>query len=266
MKRILPIDIIKFKNQKKIVALTAYDYLLANLLDNLEIDIILVGDSLGNVFNGYKNTLPVTIEDMLYHTKAVARSVKHAMVLADMPFMSYQISVDQARLNAGRLLKEAGATAVKMEITDKQIDLIKAVTDIGIPVVGHIGFTPQYLYQLGGYKIQGREKEATEKLVDLAIELEKNGCFALLLEMMPKELAKKITEQVNIPTISCGAGPFCDGQVLVTNDILGYNEPNTKPLTFVKRYANLTEIITNSVNEYKKEVESGIFPSDEHSF
>ncbi|MFC1752843.1 3-methyl-2-oxobutanoate hydroxymethyltransferase [Thermoproteota archaeon] len=253
------------KNNKKISILTAYDALTAQLLERAGIHIILVGDSLGNMFSGYENTLPVTQENMIYHTQAVSRGAKESFIISDMPFLSYQISAEQARLNAGRLIKEGGAQAVKMEIHNKEgIGLVKAVIDMGIPVMGHIGFTPQSVYALGGYKVQGKTQVEEDKFIALAIDLEKAGCFSILMEMVPSGLAKKIAETISIPAIGIGAGPNCDGQVLVTQDLLGLN-PNFTP-KFVKKYADLGGAAAKAVEAFIKDVETGGFPDQSHTF
>ena len=264
MKKIMPENIInKKEKQEKIIVLTAYDYTFAKILDENEIDIVLVGDSLGNVFSGFKNTLPVTMEDMLYHTKAVANGITRSLLVSDMPFLSYHTCLSEAKKNAGLLIK-AGASAVKIEANSSQVETVKAIIEIGIPVIGHIGFTPQQVYQLGGYKIQGKTDEAAEQLISLALNLEKAGCFAVVLEMVPKELAAKVTSALQIPTIGCGAGPYCDGQVLVTHDILGLNQ--IKKLKFVKTYLNLDQQISQALASFKQEIKEGLFPNDDYSF
>ncbi len=254
----------KKKKKEPIVMITAYDYPSAQMVDEAGVDIILVGDSLGMVVLGYENTLPVTMEDMLRHTAAVARGAKRAMVVADMPFMSYQLSPEQALENAGRFIKEAKAHAVKLEGGEEVIEAINKITSAGIPVMGHIGLTPQSIHRIGGYRVQGREEEQALKLAKDAKLLEEAGCFSIVLEAVPVDLAKKITESLNIPTIGIGAGPFCDGQVLVYHDILGiYQEFKPK---FVKRYANLRKEIIDAVSNYVKEVKDGKFPDEEHSY
>ncbi|MFC1617113.1 3-methyl-2-oxobutanoate hydroxymethyltransferase [Candidatus Margulisiibacteriota bacterium] len=264
MKKITQLDIIKKKGTKeKIIALTAYEYSFAQIIDNTGVDIILVGDSLGNVFAGYENTIPVTTEQMLYHTKAVARATKRSLVVADMPFLSYQVSLREAKINAGRLIQEGGAAAVKLETGFSDLDVVEAISNMGIAVMGHIGFTPQSVHKLGGYKVQGREKEQAIMMIELAKRLEEKGCFAIVLEMVPQELAKTITAAINIPTISCGAGKYCDGQIVVTQDILGLFEKTPK---FIKKYTNLREEITKAVGAYKKEINSGKYPSEEYSY
>ncbi len=254
----------KKKKGEPIVMITAYDYPSAQMVDEAGVDIILVGDSLGMVVLGYENTLPVTMEDMLRHTAAVVRGTKRAMVVGDMPFMSYQLSPEQALENAGRFIKEAGAHAVKLEGGEEVLDAIKKITSAGIPVMGHIGLTPQSIHRIGGYRVQGREKEQAEKLKKDAKLLEEAGCFSIVLEAVPMELAKEITQTLSIPTIGIGAGPHCDGQVLVYHDVLGIFQ-EFKP-KFVKRYANLREKIIGAVSEYVNEVRKGKFPDETHSY
>ena len=258
-------DFLKKKAEgRKITMLTAYDYPFAQIVDEAGIDAILVGDSLGMVVQGLDNTLPVTMDEMIYHTKLVARAVKNAMVIGDMPFMSYQTGVDDAVRNAGRFLKEAGAAAVKLEGGAEVADQIRAMTRSDIPVMAHIGLTPQSIHRMGGYKVQGKTDEAAGRLVEEARIAEESGAFSLLIEAVPMGLAKKITEEVSIPTIGIGAGPHCDGQVLVLHDVIGMFERFVPK--FVKRYANLKETALKAVREYRDEVEKGIFPSEETSF
>ncbi|MCS7280195.1 MAG: 3-methyl-2-oxobutanoate hydroxymethyltransferase [Desulfobacterota bacterium] len=248
------------KNKEKITMLTAYDYCFAQILDEAGIDIILIGDSLGVCVLGYPTTIPVTISDMIHHAKPVVRAVKRALVVIDMPFMSYQESVEMAKRNAGRMIKESGAEAVKIEGGEKMKDVIKALVDIDIPVMGHIGLTPQSYYALGGYKVQKEE----ERLIKDAKAVEEAGAFSLVLECIPRQIAKRITQELTIPTIGIGAGPECDGQVLVTHDLLGLlGEFRPK---FVKRYVNLKDIIKKSVEDFIAEVKGGVFPDDSHSF
>ncbi len=254
----------KKEQKQKITMLTAYDAALASLIDAAGIDVVLVGDSLGNTALGHANTLSVTMEDMLHHTKAVVRGVKNAMVVADMPFMSYQVSVEEAVRNAGRFIKEAGAAAVKMEGAGPVVsEAIRQCVSIGIPVVGHLGFTPQSVNQIGGYKVQGKEQSTAERLMAEAQVVQDAGAFAIVIEMVPGALGKKITEQLSIPIISCGAGPDCDGQVIVINDLLGLSERAPK---FTKQYLDLRKEISGAVNRYKNEVEQGKFPGPEQTF
>ncbi len=247
---------------EKICMLTAYDYLTARLVDEAGVEVVLVGDSVGNVLLGYPNTLPVTMEEMLHHTRAVARAVKRALVVGDMPFLSYQPSDSEAVLNAGRFLK-AGAEAVKVEGGTPVMSRIKAILDSGIPVMGHLGLTPQWIHQFGGYRVRARTAEAARLLLREAKELERLGVFCLVLEGVPWQVAKLITERVSIPTIGIGAGPYCDGQVLVLHDLLGLTEWVPK---FVKRYARLGEEVRRAIQEFKKEVKEGRFPTLEFSY
>lgn len=249
---------------KAITMLTAYDFSMAKFLDDAEVDMLLVGDSLGNVVLGYDSTLPVTMEDMIHHGKAVCRGAKRAMVVVDMPFMSYQVSIEQAVTNAGRIMKETGAQAVKLEGGQEVSDAVKAIVRAGIPVVGHLGLTPQSVHSLGGFKVQGKEEKSAQKLLDDAKHLEESGAFAVVLECVPALLAQKVTDSITIPTIGIGAGVYCDGQVLVTNDLLGLF-PGFTP-KFVKQYANLHIQLSQAISEYRKEVEVRAFPGAEHSF
>lgn len=247
-----------------ITMLTSYDYAMAKLVDEAGIDMILVGDSLGNVALGYDSTLPVTMEDMIHHTKAVCRAAKQAMVVADMPFMSYQTSTRDALYNAGRLVKEAGAQAVKLEGGIEILEAVRAIVSAGIPVVGHLGLTPQSIHQLGGFKVQGKDSQTAQKLLDDAKLLAKAGICALVLECVPEKLAAKVTEAVETPTIGIGAGSACDGQVLVINDMLGmYSDFTPK---FVKKFAHLQQQMKEAVEAYKEEVANRSFPAKEHTF
>jgi 3-methyl-2-oxobutanoate hydroxymethyltransferase len=251
------------KKGEKIVALTAYDYITARILDEVGIDIVLVGDSAANVFAGEKTTLPITMEEMLYHTRVVARGVNNALVIADMPFLSYQVSLETAVLNAGRFL-QVGARGVKLEGGMPVIETVKRLVDLGIPVMGHLGLTPQSIHKFGGYKLQGMGEAQAAQLVEDAKALQAAGCFAVVLEKIPLTLAQEITEAVQIPTIGIGAGPYCDGQILVLHDMLGLYEEFTPK--FVKRFARLSEQIRSAVQDYKREVKEGSFPGKEHSF
>jgi len=244
--------------------LTAYDYPTAQIVDQAGIDMILVGDSLGNVVQGCANTLPVTMDEMIYHTKMVSRGTQTAMIVGDMPFLSYQTDKADAIRNAGRFLKEAGAEAVKLEGGTQMAEAIRAIVNAGIPVVAHIGLTPQYLHMLGGFKVQGKDEAAREKILADARAVQDAGAFSVVLEGIPSSLAKEIHEILHIPTIGIGAGPDCDGQVLVLHDLLGLFDRFTPK--FVKKYANLKEQALKAVREYKQDVESGTFPSQEHSF
>jgi 3-methyl-2-oxobutanoate hydroxymethyltransferase len=253
----------KEKNER-LTMLTAYDYSTAKLIDSSGINGILVGDSLGMVCLGYEDTLSVTMEDMIHHTKAVARGVKNSLIVADMPFMSYQTSVYDAVVNAGRLIKEGRAHSVKLEGGLEVCDKIEAITKASIPVMAHIGLTPQSVNSIGGFKVQGKDEEAAKALIEAAIAIEKAGAFAIVLECVPSKLAKIITEKVSIPTIGIGAGADCDGQILVYQDMLGmFNDFTPK---FVKKYENLGEKMTSAFNKYIEEVRDGIFPSEEHGF
>lgn len=254
----------KMINNQKISMLTSYDYSIAAMVDEAGIDMILVGDSLGMVQLGYENTLAVTMDDMVHHTAAVVRGTKNAMVVADMPFLSYHISIEESVRNAGRLIQEGGAQAVKLEGGLERIDTVKAIIDAQIPVMGHIGLTPQSVNQFGGFKVQGKDIETANRLVASAKALEGTGVFGITLECVPTLLAKKITEEVSVPTIGIGAGPYCDGQVLVVNDMLGMFKGHIPK--FVKKFANLEPLIMEALQAYKREVEEGTFPAEEHGF
>lgn len=242
--------------------LTAYDYPMASIIDKAGIDCILVGDSLGMVVLGYENTLPVTMEDMLHHCKAVARGAHYALLVGDMPFMSYQTSVIEAVRNAGRFLQEAGMDAVKLEGGRSRLDAVGAIVDTGIPVMGHLGLTPQSVHQLGGFRAQAREHEAAQRLIEDAMLLEQAGCFSLVLEAVPACLAKLISNRLKIPTIGIGAGSDCDGQVLVTHDLLGLFDRFTPK--FARKYTNIYDEMRLAFEAYKSDVEKGVFPAQEH--
>ena len=251
-------------NKEKITMLTAYDFSTAKYIDECGVDSILIGDSLGMTILGYDTTIKVTIDDMLTFTKAVSNGVKRALVVADMPFLSYHLNKEQTTLNAGRLI-QAGAKAVKLEgASDFILDEVHHLTQSGINVVGHLGFTPQYINTIGGYFVQGKSYENTIKMLNAAKKLEENGAFALVLEMVPEESAKYISENLSIPTIGIGAGKYCDGQVLVIDDILG-KYPGNIP-KFVKQYANIKEIMKDAISKYNKDVKTGEFPTKEYSF
>jgi 3-methyl-2-oxobutanoate hydroxymethyltransferase len=257
--------IVKMKQRgEKITCLTAYDYSFARILDAAGVDILLVGDSVGCVVQGQANTLPVTLDEMIYHTKAVVRGRTRALVVGDMPFLSFQVSKEQAVQNAGRFLQDAGAEAVKLEGGVAMRKTIAAITRVGIPVMGHVGLTPQSVHRFGGYKIQGKDKERRKTIVNDALAVEEAGGFAIVLEGMPAELAQEITERLTIPTIGIGAGSNCDGQVLVIHDMLGLFDDFTPK--FVKRYADLKSIMTGAVESFIKEVREQKFPGEEHSF
>lgn len=259
------LDIQKMKGEgEKISVLTAYDYPLARLMDQAGIDMILVGDSVATVVSNHDTTLPVTMDEMIYHTRAVVRGAKSALVVADMPFLSYQIDLRDARLNAGRLIKEGGAQAVKLEGGENMAETIRAITAMDIPVMGHIGLTPQSIHRMGGYRVQGRREEQARQLLADARAAEAAGAFALVMEAIPRNLAREITSALTIPTIGIGAGIDCDGQVLVIHDILGLCEKYSPK--FVKKYADISATIGAGVEAYIREVKEGVFPAAEHSF
>jgi 3-methyl-2-oxobutanoate hydroxymethyltransferase len=253
----------KKQRGQAITMLTAYDYPTALAVDQAGMDAILVGDSLGMVVLGYENTLPVTMSDMLHHCRAVARGAKSALLIGDMPFMSYQVSVEQAVQNAGRFLQEAGMDAVKLEGGCERAEAIRAIVGAGIPVQGHLGLTPQSVHQLGGFRAQGRTTETARRLLEDALILQDAGCFSLVFESIPGQLAALISERLEIPTIGIGAGPGCDGQVLVTHDLLGFFDRFTP--RFVKKYADLHGEIASALTTYRTEVETGTFPAPEHT-
>jgi len=262
----ITINRIKEMKQKgeKITMLTAYDYTTAKIIDEAGIPLILVGDSLGMVVLGYESTIPVTMEDMLHHTKAVVRGTKQTMVVGDMPFMTYHISVEDALRNAARFIQEAGAQAIKLEGGVTVVEKVRRIVDCGIPVMGHIGLTPQSIHQFGGFKIQGKTAQAAARLLEDARALEEAGAFAIVLETVPAPLATLITQKIDVPTIGIGAGAGCDGQVQVVNDVLG-SFADFVP-KHAKQYAKLGEIIRKAVTEYYNEVKAGSFPTDKHSF
>ena len=251
------------KRREPISMLTAYDYPTALIMDQAGIDIILVGDSLGMVVLGYDSTLPVTMDDMIHHCKAVSRGAKYALLVGDMPFMSYQASTSEAVRNAGRFLQESGMNAVKLEGGIERAETIKAIVNAGIPVMGHLGLTPQSVHKLGGYRPQGKDAEAAYKLLEDAQILEEAGCFSLVLESIPGRLAELVSQHLEIPTLGIGAGVGCDGQVLVTHDLLGLFERFTP--RFVKRYANLAEEMKKAFGEYIQEVKGKTFPGTQHT-
>lgn len=252
------------KGGEKIVMLTAYDYPSARLVDQAAIDAILVGDSLGMTVLGYDSTLPVTMEDMVHHVRAVARAVKRSLVIADMPFLSYQVSPDAALRNAGRFLQEAGAQAVKLEGGRPVAETIERIVSAGIPVMGHLGLTPQSVHALGGYGLQGADSQAARRILDDARRLEDAGAFSLVLEKIPAELAERVTGALSIPTIGIGSGPGCDGQVLVFHDILGLSD-GFRP-KFLKVYAELGRAMAEAFEQYRDEVKSGAYPDGEHAW
>jgi 3-methyl-2-oxobutanoate hydroxymethyltransferase len=256
-------DVRAFRERaERFVMLTAYDYPTARILDQAGIPILLVGDSLANNVLGYETTIPVTMEEMLHHTRAVARGTRNALIVGDMPFLSYQTSIEDGIRNAGRFLKEGGAHAVKIE--GAMVELSAALVERGIPVMGHLGLTPQSVHAMGGYRVQGRTEEEARRLLDGALSLEKAGVFSLVLEGVPSEVAREITRSIEVPTIGIGAGPHCDGQVLVITDLLGLGEGRYPK--FAKPYADLRGEITRAVTRFRDEVASGAFPDDAHSY
>ncbi len=259
-------DLLTMKQEnRKITMLTAYDFPMSVVLEKAGIDIILVGDSLGNVVLGYESTVPVTMDEMIHHTKAVNRGRKKSLLVADMPFMSFNVTARKTIINAGRFIKEAGADAVKLEGANPDIvSIIKSVVRAGIPVMGHLGLTPQTATMLGGYKVQGRDAKAADSIMRQAVALEKAGCFGIVFECIPETLAEAITKKLKIPTIGIGAGKGCDGQVLVTHDLLGLYERFTPK--FVKKYADLSKQIDSAIENFKEEVIAGEFPAPEHCF
>lgn len=258
-------DIRRMKEKgEKIAVLTCYDYPTARILDGAGVDMLLVGDSAGVVVAGHDTTLPVTLEEMVYHTRAVARARPRALLVADMPFLSYQIDIPSARLAAGRLVKEGGAEAVKVEGGVNVAETIRAIVAMDVPVVGHVGLTPQSVHRMGGYRVQGKGEEQAERILADARAVEEAGAFAVVLEGIPMGLAERITRELSIPTIGIGAGPACDGQVLVIHDILGLCEKYSPK--FVKRYADLAPVIGRAAADYVADVKSGAFPTKEHAF
>lgn len=258
-------DILQMKlDNKKITMLTAYDFPFASFADKSGIDMVLVGDSLGMVVLGYENTISVTMEEMLHHTKAVRRALKYALLVGDMPYMSYNISKQEAIYNAGRFMKEAGCDAVKLEWFNGVVDITRAIVDAGIPVMGHIGLTPQTASQLGGFKVQGKSASSAQKLIESALSLQEAGCFSVVLECIPDKVSEVITEKLQIPTIGIGAGKYCNGQVLVMPDMLGLFERFLPK--FAKQYVNLAPQIVEAMKKFKEETELGTFPDAAHSF
>jgi len=249
---------------EKIVSLTAYDATIAKILDEAGIDVILVGDSLGNVVQGLDTTIPVTLDQVIYHTKAVKNGITRAMIVADMPFMTYQISSEDAFFNAGRLMKEAGAEAVKVEGGEFLADKVRKMTESGIPVMGHLGLTPQSIHKFGSYRARGTNPEEADKILNDAKCLEQAGVFAIVLEKIPYELAKIVSKTIKIPTIGIGAGPYCDGQVLVYTDMLGITTDFSP--RFVRRYAHLHETISDAASHYLEDIKNGEFPNINESY
>ncbi|MFA6356251.1 MAG: 3-methyl-2-oxobutanoate hydroxymethyltransferase [Candidatus Omnitrophota bacterium] len=258
-------DILRKKQEgRKITMLTAYDYPSGRLIDEAGMDMILVGDSLAMTVLGYESTIPVTMDEMVHHSKAARRGIKYALLIGDMPFMTYNIGDKETIRNAGRFIKEGGCGAVKIEGGAEMAETVKALVRSGIPVLGHIGLTPQTATQLGGFKVQGKDAKSARKLIDSALALEKAGCFAIVLECVPDKLAELISGKLEIPTIGIGAGPHCDGQVLVTNDMIGMFDRFMPK--FVKKYADLWPQLSNAFKRYREDVEDGKFPSREHCF
>ena len=259
-KKVTAPELVKMKGRgEKIAMITSYDYCFAKLADEAGVDVILVGDSLGNVVFGDGNTLGVTMDNMARHTRSVSNAVQRALVLADMPFMSYQVSLEEALKNAGRLITEGGAAAVKLEgASEHDLTVISRLTEMGIPVVGHVGLTPQSVNVFGGFKTQGKDEASAKRIMSEAIKLQEAGCFAVVLEMVPAELAEEITKELTIPTVGIGAGPHCDGQVLVMHDMLGLYD-GFRP-SFVKLYADLAPAVRDAFGKYAKEVKGGEFP------
>jgi 3-methyl-2-oxobutanoate hydroxymethyltransferase len=259
------LDVQRFKDEgRRFAMLTAYDFLSAQILDDAGIPILLVGDSLGMVMLGYPTTLPVTLDEMIHHSKAVARGSRQALLVGDMPFMSYHTSVEQAIASAGRFLQEGGMHAVKLEGGGRIIEITRRLTDLGIPVMGHLGLTPQFVHQMGGFKVQGKSESQGARILADAKDLQQAGAFSLVLEGVPSDLATRITKAVRIPTIGIGAGAGTDGQVLVFHDMLGLT--TGKAPKFVKRYANLAEQIAKAAQQFAQEVGSGAFPGPEHGY
>ncbi len=255
----------KKQQGEKIVALTAYDFPTAKIVDEAGIDLILVGDSLGMVVLGYENTIPVTMEEMIHHTKAVVRAAKRPLIVGDMPYFSFHMSVDETVRNASRFLKEAGAQAVKIEgASQKRLKLIETLVEAEIPVMGHVGLTPQSIYHLGQFKVKGKEIEEAKKIIQNAEDLEKAGVFSIVLECIPMELAREITLKRNVPTIGIGAGPHCDGQILVFHDLVGY--ANGYLPKFVKKYVDIHGSLNKAIREYIEDVKEGTFPDDSKSY
>ncbi len=255
----------KKQRGEKIAAITAYDFPTARIVDEAGIDVILVGDSLGMVVLGYENTIPVTMEEMIHHTKAVARAAQRPLIVGDMPYFSFHMSVDETVRNASRFLKEAGAQAVKIEgAAKKRLKLVETLIDAEIPVMGHVGLTPQSIYHLGQFKVKGKGVSEAKQIIKDAKNLEKAGVFSIVLECIPLELAREITSITTIPTIGIGAGPYCDGQILVFHDLVGY--ANGYLPKFVKRYTDIHSILNKAIKEYVEEVKEGKFPDDRHSY
>jgi len=265
MEKVTVPEIIEMKKRKaKIACLTSYDYLMTRLLNDANIDLILVGDSVGMVVSGYDSTIPVTIDEVIYHTKAVARGNSRTLLVADLPFLSYQVSTEKTIENAGRCLKEGHAEAVKLEGGSWVVEMVAQLVKIGIPVMGHLGLTPQSINQFGGYQVRAKDKDEAERLINDAKMLEDAGAFSIVLEKVPAKLAKKVTDSIHIPTIGIGAGPDCDGQILVSHDMLGIFE-DFQP-KFVRRYAELAQSMRDAFSSYVKDVKNNNFPSKKESY
>ncbi|TYP92697.1 ketopantoate hydroxymethyltransferase [Fodinibius salinus] len=251
-------------DNEKISMLTAYDYTMARIVDRAGIDVLLVGDSAGNVMAGHETTVPMTMEQMIYHTSCVVRGAERALVIADLPFMSFQVTANEALTNAGRMMKEAGAHGIKMEGGKPVVDTVAKIVEAGIPVMGHLGLTPQSIYQFGTYQVRAKEESEAQQLLEDAKALEQAGCFSLVLEKIPAPLAAKVTSELSIPTIGIGAGAECDGQVLVTHDMLGLNK-EFKP-RFLRRYADMDSTMTEAVQQYISDVKTGDFPNKDEQY
>jgi 3-methyl-2-oxobutanoate hydroxymethyltransferase len=261
----IPSLLTKKERNEKIVAITAYDFPVAKIVDASGIDLILVGDSLGMVVLGYENTIPVSMEEMIHHTKPVVRAAKRALVVGDMPYFSFHLSDEESVYNASLFLKEAGAHAVKIEgASKKRLKLIEALIEAEIPVMGHVGLTPQSIHHFGQFKVKGKDVDEAGKIIQDALNLENAGVFSVVLECIPMELARLVTEKLTVPTIGIGAGPYCDGQILVFHDLVGYS--NGYLPKFVKKYADIHELINRAVQEYMDDVKKGKFPDDDHSY
>ncbi len=257
-------DIVEAKGSRKLSVVTCYDSAFARLIDRTPIDMVLVGDSLGNVMMGYDDTVKVTLDDMIHHTACVSRVLQRPFLISDMPFFSYKVSTTQALESAARLVQEGGAQAVKLEGGREISESVQAITEAGIPVMGHLGLTPQSVHALGGYKVQGRGKQAESRMIEDAKALERAGAFAIVLELIPTELAEKVSSELTIPTIGIGAGPGCDGQVLVLQDLLGFDDSFCPK--FLKKYAQIGEMTVAALCEFDKEVKDKSFPASEHGF
>lgn len=249
---------------EKISMLTAYDYTMAGIIDQAGTDVILVGDSASNVMAGYETTVPMTLDHMIYHAASVVRAVKRALIIVDLPFMTYQVTAKEALTNAGRVMKEAGAHAIKVEGGESIANTVKRIVNAGIPVMGHLGLTPQSIYKFGTYKVRAKENEEAEQLIKDAKALEKAGVFSIVLEKIPSSLARQVTESVSVPTIGIGAGPHCDGQVLVVHDMTGLNKDFSP--RFLRRYADLHTAMTEAVQQYNDDVKSGDFPNENEQY